>query len=102
MVDNKLSVENPANKQMHYGNQTLVGVFSPPDKLPNKEVFSATKEIVRFNQIQQDLFSAQRKATPKKKGTPKIIKIALGAVATWLTYVVVKEPIEKFLKKIFK
>ena len=102
MVDSKLSVENPANKPMHYGDKPIVGVFSPPEKLPHKTVFSATKEIERFNQIQQDIFFAQSKATPKKKGTPKIIKIALGTIAAWLAYVAVKEPIGKFLKKIFK
>ena len=38
MVD-KLQVDNPANKQMHYG-QTSVGILTPPDRLPKVLVYS--------------------------------------------------------------
>lgn len=52
MVD-KLQVDNPANKQMHYG-QTSVGILTPPDRLPKVLVYSgieAQNDMMTCNMI---------------------------------------------------
>ncbi|CDE99951.1 unknown [Clostridium sp. CAG:813] len=54
MVD-KLQVDNPANKQMHYG-QTSVGILTPPNRLPKVLVYSGIEAQKRYDDMQHDLY----------------------------------------------
>ena len=96
-----VSVNNSSNNYMHNGQKPVVGIIVPPDKLPNKILFSAMDELRHFKQIEADMYQGQLNTKPHKKGLPKIIKIALGAVAIWLAYAVLKEPAINKFRKIF-
>lgn len=93
MVDSNLYVENPANNQMHYGNKPLIGVIDFPDRLPIRRPYNYFEGQALYNGLQRDIWVEQQKANPEnvKKGVPKIIKIALGAIlALPLIYMGVK------------
>lgn len=98
MVD-KLQVDNPANKQMHYG-QTSVGILTPPDKLPKVQVYSGIDAQNQYNQMQQDLYVSEKKAHKlEKKGFPKILKI-LGAGITAIVLFKCRKDIFAGIKKL--
>ena len=90
------------NNSMHYGNKPIVGVIPLPDKLPSKVLFSAPDAFDAYNKIEKEIYQGQRMAKPKKKGLPKIIKIALGVAAVWLGYIIAKPSLQKIFKKLFK
>ena len=96
-----VSVNNPVNNSMHYGQKPVVGIIVPPDKLPSKMLFSAMDELQHYKHIEADLYQGELQAKPKKKGFPQVLKFTLGTIAVWLSYVVLKQPVVDFLKKIF-
>ena len=98
MVD-KLQVDNPANKSMHYG-QTSVGILTPPNSLPKANVYSGIEAQKRYDEMQQDLFLSEKKAKKyEKKGFPTILKIIGGGalIAGTLAY---RRKIWKGIKKL--
>jgi hypothetical protein len=101
MVDS-VRVNNPANNSMHYGDKPAIGIIVPPDKLPSKILFSAMDELKRYKQVESDLYQAQSAATPKKKGFPMVLKIALSTFGIWLAYTVLKPSIVNLFKKVFR
>ena len=82
MVDSNFYVENPANKSMHYGDKPIVGVLDIPDKSPVKRPYNYFEAQALYNSLQMDSWEKQQHANPEnaKKGVPKIIKLALGAL----------------------
>lgn len=82
MAESNFYVENPSNKQMHYGDKPIVGVVDFPDKLPVRRPYNYFEAQTLYNGIMNDVFIQQQQANPQKvkKGVPKIIKIALGAM----------------------
>ena len=81
MAESNLNVENPANKYMHNGNQTLVGVLNPPQKPLIKKLYSYFDGQKLYNDLQYDVWVKSEKAHPKKKGVPTIIKLCTGVLA---------------------
>ena len=94
-------VENPANKALHYGNVN-VGILTPPNKLPQVELYSSKKANQEYNQMQYDLFVKQKQAKPPqyRKKFPTILKI-IGGVAIISCAIIFKKSIIKFIKNIF-
>ena len=103
MVD-KLQVENPLNKPMHYGNERpLVNEVVPVvNYLPSVNLYSGLECNERYNQMQQDLYVSQKVAAPKKKGLPKILKILAAAFGGYILYAVAKPSVAKVFNKIFR
>ena len=81
MVDSNYYVENPANKPMHYGEKPLVGVIDFPD-IPNRRPYNYFETQAMYDNFTRDMQVKVQHANPDKfkKGIPKIIKIALGAL----------------------
>ena len=103
MVDNKVQVENPLNKPMHYGNQRPeVGVVQDPGRLPAKNLYSGYEQSQIYNALTQDLYTSQKKTKARSRKTPKIIKIALWLLGARILYAVAKPPVAKVLRKIFR
>ena len=101
MVDSNFYVENPANKPMHYGDKPLVGVLDIPDKSPVKRPYNYFEAQALYNSLQMDSWEKQQHANPEnvKKGVPKIIKLALGAlIAVPLIFMGVKG-VQKIIAK---
>lgn len=90
----KLQVENPANAQMHYGNNNLIGVLVPPDRIQSTTLYSFKEGRELFNTLNKDIYQSQKHATAKKRGTPLGVKILLGIGAAILSF--------KFIKKLFR
>ena len=101
MADSKLQVENPLNQPMHYGYKPEVGVVQAPDKLPTKYLYSGYEQSQIYDGMLRDLYISQKKAPPKSRKTPKIIKIALGLIAARVLYAVVKPPVANAVRRIF-
>ncbi len=98
MVD-KLQVDNPANKQMHYG-QTSVGILTPPDRLPKVLVYSGIEAQKRYDDMQHDLYVSEKKAKKyEKRGFPTILKyLGVGIIAAGI--IKCRKDIIKGLKKL--
>jgi len=102
MVDSNFYVENPSNKQMHYGDKAIVGVVDFPDRLPVRRPYNYFEAQALYNGIMNDVFIQQQHANPQKvkKGIPKIIKLALGTlIATPFVLIGVKG-VNKLIAKI--
>lgn len=82
MVDSNFYVENPANKPMHYGDKPIVGVVDFPDRLPVRRPYNYFEAQALYNDLSQDVWIQQQNANHErvKKGVPKIIKLAVGAL----------------------
>lgn len=82
MVEKSYYVENPANSSMHYGHKPIVGVIDFPNKLPFNRPYNYFEGDALYNSLQRDIWQQQQHANPDKvkKGVPKIIKYALGAL----------------------
>ncbi len=101
MVD-RLQIENPANKHMHYETRTPVGVITPPDKLPSVVVYSPIEGEKRFKQMEQDLYVGQKNA--KRLNTykfPQVLKV-LGGIILVAGTIIFRKDIGKFVKKLFR
>lgn len=97
-----VTVENPANKPMHYGNKNPVGVLSVPDKLPNKIIYSGRQGNIEYDKMQYEMYQKYQQTKVKSnRKFPKILKILLGisAIATLLIF---GKNIGKFCKKLIK
>lgn len=93
MVDSNFYVENPANSPMHSGDKQLVGVIDFPNRLPVRRPYNYFEAQALYNELTQDMYVQEKHANPTKvkKGIPKIIKIALGAlIAASLAFFSVK------------
>lgn len=100
MVD-KLQVDNPANKHMHYGVYNPVGILTPPDKLPVVVVYSPIDGQRQFNTMEKDVYAAQQSATKLKTYKfPTILKI-IGGVLIVSAGILFRKDISKFVKKLF-
>lgn len=76
-----LRIENPANRNMHYGDYTI-GRINPPDYIPKYQLYSYAQGEKEYNKIQYDLYIDSKKAKSKSKKMPKIIKYAFIAIST--------------------
>ena len=97
----RLQIDNPANKHMHYDTRTPVGVITPPDKLPSVVVYSTIEGEKIFNQMEHDLYVGRKNA--KKLNTykfPQVLKI-FGGIALAAGAIIFRKDIGKFLKKLF-
>lgn len=101
MVDSNFYVENPANSQMHYGNKPIIGVIDFPDRLPLNRPYNYFAGEALYNGLQQDIWEQQKHGNPEKvkKGVPKIIKIALGALVTIPLFILGGKGIKKIIAK---
>ncbi len=96
-------VENPANKQMSYGqNRTPVGILAVPGKLPKKIIYSGTEAQRQYNQMQYDLYIGEKTAKKKEKHKfPTVLKILLGASGI-TSIIIFRKDICKIIKNFFK
>ena len=102
MVD-KLQVENPLNKPMHYGNEPVVNEVVPVvNYLPSVNLYSGMECNYRYNQMQKDLYVSQKVAAPKKKGLPKILKILAATFGAYIMYAVAKPSVVNVFNRIFR
>lgn len=92
----KLQVENPANAPMHYGYKDAVGVLQAPDSIPKTTLYTYAEGKKYYDTLNHDVYVEQKKATPKRKGTPLGIKILLGIGAFFCGFKLVKSVISKF------
>lgn len=93
-----VEIENPANKNMHYGDKVPVGVINAPDRLPKKFIYSNYDAEKRYNELQYDIYQTQKHTKPPKKGKfPTVLKIILGTVAVACA-VIFKKDILKYIK----
>lgn len=81
MVDSNFYVENPSNSPMHYENKPLVGVIDFPC-VPVSRPYNYFEAQAMYDTFVQDMQIKEHHANPNKfkKGTPKIIKIIIGAL----------------------
>lgn len=99
-MEGKLQVDNPLNTTMHYGKDAHIsGVVEAPAFLPVSQLYSGTQCAKVYNQMQKDLYVSQKGAAPKKKGTPQIIKIVGGAIASYVLFALAKPSLAKFFGK---
>lgn len=97
----KLQIDNPANKSMHYG-QLHVGVLTPPDSIPKVTLYSEKEADKRYHEMQYDIYQKQKQAKPPKKSKfPSILKY-LGAIIGISGAIIFRKDITKFIRKIFK
>lgn len=97
----KLQIDNPANKSMHYG-QLNVGVLNPPNSIPKATLYSEKDAIRRYHQMEYDIYQEQKHAKPPEKGKfPDILK-CLGALISITGTIIFRKDISKFIRKIFK
>lgn len=95
----KLQIDNPLNKSMHYG-EHYAGVLNPPDKLPSVELYSYQKTAQNYSQLQSDIYQKRKCVEPlNKRKFPTVLTI-LGTVL--LTGVIFRKNISKLFKKVFK
>lgn len=97
----KLQIENPGNRPMHYGDH-VVGVLNPPDRLPKVLVYSYMDGTRQFNSMNHDIYEAQKKA--KSYNThkfPTVLKY-VGGVILAATALIFHKDIFKWIKNIFK
>mgnify|MGYP007099290598 FL=1 len=100
MVD-KLQVDNPANKAMHY-RQTSVGILNPPDRLPKVTVYSGVEAQKRYDEMQHDLYISEKRAKKyEKRGFPTILKI-IGGGAIIAGIIKCRKNIWKGIKKLLR
>ncbi len=100
MVD---QVDNIANKQMHHGNKTPVGVIqAAPQSLPKKVIYSGKEAMDLYNKLQYDIYQSElhTKAKDKRK-FPTVLKIVFGTLAT-ASAIIFRKDIVKFVQNIFK
>ena len=98
MVD---QVDNIANKQMHNGNRTPVGVLTTPQTLPKKVIYSGKEAMQLYNKLQYDIYQSElhTKAKDKRK-FPTVLKIVFGILAT-ASAIIFRKDLIKFIKNIF-
>lgn len=97
----KLQIDNPANKSMHYG-QLNIGVLNPPDSIPKVTLYSEREADKRYHEMQFDIYEKQKHAKPPKRAKfPSILKY-LGAIIGITGAVVFRKDIVKFIRKLFK
>ena len=96
-ADKMLRVENPANSPMHYENRVNVGVITPPDYLPVKNLYSYFDGVNLFKPLDYDTYVMQNKVKPNKGKFPSVLKI----LATLITGIVLLKYGKKGIKKIF-
>lgn len=95
-------IDNPANRNMHYGDRPVVGVIGAPDRLPKKTLYSPQEADKVYNELQYDLYQSEKHTKPPKKGSfPLVLKIIFGAGALAFG-IAFRKDLSKFLKKIFK
>lgn len=101
MVEKSYYVENPANSNMHYGNKPIVGVLDFPDHLPVKRPYNYFEAQATYNRLTRDIYELSRKSDPDKvkKGVPKIIKYALGFLASIPLIILGAKGISKIIAK---
>lgn len=73
-------IDNPANRNMHYGDNVPVGTISAPNSLPKRVLYS-NKEAERiYNDMQYDIYQTQKHTKKPSKGKfPMVLKILIGA-----------------------
>lgn len=73
-------IDNPANRNMHYGDKVPVGTISAPNSLPKRVLYS-NKEAERiYNEMQYDIYQTQKHTKKPSKGKfPMVLKILIGA-----------------------
>ena len=73
-------IDNPANRNMHYGDKVPVGTISAPNSLPKRVLYS-NKEAERiYSKMQYDIYQTQKHTKKPSKGKfPMVLKILIGA-----------------------
>jgi|GEM_PF-1619053 hypothetical protein len=73
-------IDNPANRNMHYGDKVSVGTISAPSSLPKRVLYS-NKEAERiYSEMQHDIYQTQKHTKKPSKGKfPMVLKILIGA-----------------------
>ena len=101
MVDGNYYVENPANSNMHYDNKPIVGVLDFPEHLPVKRPYNYFEAQAIYNGLTKDIYELSQKGDPDKvkKGVPKIIKYALGILASIPLIILGAKGISKIIAK---
>ncbi|MDE6139239.1 MAG: hypothetical protein K2F57_07190 [Candidatus Gastranaerophilales bacterium] len=95
-----VEIENPANKNMHYGDKLPVGVISAPERLPKRTLYSNYEAEKSYNQLQYDIYQSQKHTKPPKKGKfPTVLKILLGTITAGCA-IIFKKDIFRFIKNI--
>lgn len=104
MVEGNLELS--ANKNMHYGMKTLVGVIDAPDVINKHSYYSKNDAKKMYDEIHRDTYVRLKNAPePKKGGVPKILKYLTGiiGISTLLLFGKnVKNGIVKFIKNLPK
>ncbi len=95
-----VEIENPANKNMHYGDKQPVGVITAPDRLPKRTLYSNIEAERMYNQLQYDIYETQKHTKPPKKGDfPTVLKFVTGTLTAGAA-IVFRKDIFKFLKNL--
>ena len=97
--DKILRIENPANVQMHYNSRVNVGVVTPPDRLPVRNLYSYFDGLNLFRQLDYDTYDMQRRAKPKKGKFPTILKIIGGLLTGGILLKLGMQGIRKILHR---
>lgn len=93
-----VEIDNPANKNMHYGDKLPVGIITAPDRLPKRVLYSNYDAERRYNELQYDIYQDQKHTKPPKKGNiPTVLKIILGTAIAGCA-VIFRKDILKFIK----
>lgn len=94
-------INNPANKQMHYGDKPPIGVVNTPNKPPKKVLYSNAEAERLFNELQYDIYQSQKHTKAPKKGKfPTVLKIILGSLGL-CSAVIFRKDLIKLVKKVF-
>lgn len=97
-----VQVDNPANKQMHYGTKPPVGTISAPDRLPSKIIYSEKDALDLYNKIQTELYYDEQRAKAKsKRKFPLVLKILFGMTGA-ASLIIFRKDLGKFLKGLVK
>ncbi len=102
MVEEKLRVENPANRSMYYDQKPLVGVIVPPDYLPSKKLYSYFDGLILFNKLDYDTYELQKNVKNTKGKFPPILKFFGGIVIGGLLLSSGIKGIKTIIHKIFR
>lgn len=99
MVESNFYINNPANNSMKNGDIVL-GVMSPPDSLPQYQIYNWSEGQKTFNNLQYDVYQESKSAKPisEKKGFPKIYKWLIGIAAAGVLVLLSLKPINKLIK----
>ena len=104
MVEGNLELS--ANKNMHYGMKTLVGVIDAPDVINKHSYYSKNDANKMYDEIHRDTYVRLKNAPePKKGGVPKILKYLTGIIGISTLFLFgknVKNGIVKFIKNLPK